>query len=277
MEDDKDMMDEIGEDADMGPDEIEEEVSNEGGNGDVAEENGTGVGDEGDDDFEYDENGDIVIPEDEEDADGEGEAAPAESAPEPPAEDEEKATLRRRLAAFEEQAKDTLSKMGVSEQDPLKGLAKLAAEAEGKSEEEYLRDQREKRELAAARARVQREAFEKRMQADLARIHAAYPETKMYKSPEEFPNFKRFGELVDSGNTPEEAYIASHPDTRAKAVIGAAQQHTLNGTKKHLRSSVPTGGRAGDVTIPRSELREWRELFPGMSDRELTSLYKKTL
>ena len=226
-------------------------------------------------DFEYDENGDILIPEEGEES--EEDESEEEAAPVAPSEDEEKAALRRRLAAYEEQARDTLSKMGVSEQDPLKGLAKLAAEADGKTEEEYLKEQRENQEMAAVRARMQREAFEKRMQADLARIHAAYPETKTYKSPEEFPNFKRFGELMDKGNTPEEAYIASHPEARAKAVVGAAQQHTLNGTKKHLRSSVPTSGGVGEVTMSRSELKEWRELFPGKSDRELAALYKKTL
>ncbi|MBR2312210.1 MAG: hypothetical protein IKA46_02860 [Clostridia bacterium] len=237
-------------------------------------------------DFEYDENGDIVIPEEEQDGEedpageepaAQGEEQPPQDTPKPPAEDEEKAALRRELAQLRSQARDTLSKMGVAEQDPVKGLAKLAAEAAGVPEEEYLKKQREEAELEAARARVKRERFEARMQRDLAEIHAAYPETKMYKSPEEFPNFKRFGELMDKGNTPTEAYIASHPDARANAVAAAARQHDLNDTKKHLRSNVPTGTNSKTVTMPRSVLREWRELFPNKSDRELAALYKKTL
>ena len=241
-------------------------------------------GDEEEDfeDFEYDENGDIVIPDEEQDGEEEqGGEEPAaqgeEQPPEPPAEDEEKAALRRELAQLRSQARDTLSKMGVAEQDPVKGLAKLAAEAAGVPEEEYLKKQREEAELEAARARVQRERFEARMQRDLAEIHAAYPETKMYKSPEEFPNYKRFGELMDKGNTPAEAYIASHPDARANAVAAATRQHDLNDTKKHLRSNVPTGTNSKTVTMPRSVLREWREIFPDKSDRELAALYKKTL
>ena len=236
-------------------------------------------------DFEYDENGDIIIPDEqdgEEAQDGEeppaqGEEQPPEDAPEPPAEDEEKAALRRELAQLRSQARDTLSKMGVTEQDPVKGLAKLAAEAEGKTEEEYLKDRAERATLEATQARMRREAFEKRMQADLAAVHSAYPETKIYKSPEEFPNFKRFGELMDNGNTPAEAYIASHPDARASAVAAATRQHDLNDTKKHLRSNVPTGTNAKTVTMPRSVLREWKELFPHMSEREIAALYKKTL
>lgn len=237
-------------------------------------------------DFEYDENGDIVIPEEEQDGEEEqggeeppaqGEEQPPEDAPEPPAEDEEKAALRRELAQLRSQARDTLSKMGVAEQDPVKGLAKLAAEAEGKTEEEYLKERAERATLEATQARMQREQFEARMQRDLAEIHAAYPETRMYKSPEEFPNFKRFGELMDKGNTPAEAYIASHPDARAKAVAAATRQHDLNDTKKHLRSNVPTGTNNKSVTMPRSVMREWKELFPHMSERELAALYKKTL
>lgn len=237
-------------------------------------------GEEEIEDFEYDENGDIVIPEEKEEeeptAEEEEEGTP-ETAPEPPAKDEEKEALRRELAQLRSQARDTLSKMGMTEQDPVKGLAKLAAEAEGKTEEEYLKDRRERAELEAARARLQREAFEERMQRDLAEIHAAYPETKVYKSPEEFPNFKRFGELMDKGNTPAEAYIASHPNARADAVAAATRQRSLNDTKKHLRSNVPTGTNAKTVTMPRSELLAWRDLFPGKSDQELAALYKKTL
>lgn len=274
------------------PDEPEEEIEDEELEKielDEPEKEPHSEGDEEEDfeDFEYDENGDIVIPDEEQDSEeeqggeepaGEEPAAQGEEhPPEPPAEDEEKAALRRELAQLRSQARDTLSKMGVAEQDPVKGLAKLAAEAAGVPEEEYLKKQREEAELEAARARVKRERFEARMQRDLAEIHAAYPETKMYKSPEEFPNFKRFGELMDKGNTPTEAYIASHPDARAYAVAAATRRHDLNDTKKHLRSNVPTGTNNRSVTMPRSVLLEWRELFPDKSDRELAALYKKTL
>ena len=236
-------------------------------------------------DFEYDENGDIVIPngelgesaDDGERSNEEEEQASVESQPTSPVENEEIRQLRRRYAELERQTKDTLSKMGVQETDPLKGLAKLAAEAEGMPEEEYLKQQREQAELEAARARIQRERFEERMQRDLAEIHAAYPETRTYKSPEDFPNFKRFGELMDFGATPCEAYVASHPDARAAAVASATKQQSLNDTKKHLRSNVPTGTNAKTVTMPRSVLSEWREIFPGKSDKELAALYKKTL
>lgn len=240
-------------------------------------------------DFEYDENGDIVIPDEDGAGDGDGDSAeeggeagekgasaPADPAPAAVAESDEMQVLRAQLAAYERQTKDTLAKMGVKETDPLKGLAKLAAEAEGVPEEEYLKKQREAAELEAARRRIQREKFESRMQRDLAEIHAKYPETKTYKSPEDFPNFKRFGELMDGGATPCEAYVASHPDARAAAVASATKQQSLNDTKKHLRSNVPTGTNARSVTMPRATLLEWRELFPDKSDKEIVALYKET-
>lgn len=256
--------------------EVEEEESEEGENADI------------EDDFEYDENGDIIVPEDPdegEEPEGEEETPKADPAPEkdqpadevkPPERDEEKEALRRELAAYKSQTRDTLKKLGVEDEDGLKGLVKLAAEAEGVSEEEYLKKREEAQREEQARFAQQRSAFEKRMQDDLALIHAAYPETQKYKSPEEFPNFERFGRLVDAGATPVEAYIASHPDSVKESVASATKQQSLNGTKQHLKSAVPKGAKREALHMPKGKLEEWRELFPHKSDKELVALYKKT-
>ncbi len=265
--------------------------------------------------YEYDEDGNIIIPEvigddeddgdepadveDGEDDEGDGEELADAEAPdgeerkegdreeEPPApqtdtpptadeKDAEIARLRRELAARDRVAKDALEKLGVESKDPQTGLASIAAEAEGLSTEEYLKRQQEQAENEEARRFMRRARFEERMRADLARIHAAYPETKKYTSPEEFPNFKRFGELVDAGNTPEEAYIASHPGSSAERVAAAVRQSSLNHTKDHLRSAVPKGSKDNGPRMTRAELESWRDLFPGKSDKEIVALYKKT-
>ena len=49
----------------------------------------------------------------------------------------------------------------------------------------------------------------------------------------------------------------------------------LRGTKTHVRSSAPQKSTARDAGMTRSELREARDLFPGMTDRELNDLYRK--
>lgn len=49
----------------------------------------------------------------------------------------------------------------------------------------------------------------------------------------------------------------------------------LRSTKTHVRSSAPQKSTARDAGMTRSELREARDLFPGMTDRELNDLYRK--
>lgn len=234
-----------------------------------------------DTEFEYDENGDIIIPEDEKDEEEgdseEEEPEKAEMEPVAPERDEEKEALRRKLEEYERQTRDTLKNLGVEEEDGLKGLVKLAAEAEGLTEQEYLAKVEQERRAEQERQARNRSAFEQRMQRDLSEIHAAYPETKRYSSPEEFPNFKRFGQLMDAGATPVEAFVASHPDSIKESAVVSARQSSLNATKQHIRSSVPKGAKRESVHMPKSELRAWREMFPGKSDREIVELYKETM
>lgn len=233
-----------------------------------------------DTDFEYDENGDIIIPVDEKDEEKmepeKEDSEVAKEAPSPPERDEEKEALRRQLEEYKNQTRDTLKTLGVSESDGLKGLVKLAAEAEGLTEEEYLEKRAQARRIEQERLAQQRSAFEERMQRDLAQIHAEYPETRKYSSPEQFPNFKRFGQLMDAGATPAEAYVASHPDSIKESAATSARQSSLNETKQHIRSSVPKGAKKEGVHMPKGELAQWREMFPHKSDKEIIELYKET-
>ena len=259
-------------DEDEGDDENERE--SEGDPDEEADEDTDEDDGDADEDGEQDAQGD--------DADG-GEDATADTAPvtepaskEPDAKDARIAALERELASLRSQSRETLNRLGVTEGDELSGLVKLAAEAEGKTEEEYLRQKQERDRAAEAVRLMQQTKFNAKIAADLAEVQAAYPDAKAYASVKDFPNFKEFGRLRDLGLSPKQAYIASHPDAVRQNVAAATRQQSLNDTKKHLKSAVSKSSRDNTITMTKRELAECRDLFPGMSDREIMKLYRDT-
>ena len=269
--------------------------------------------DEGDIEFDYDEEGNIVIPDDSEDGDSEEEAdeasegadaegnddadkgqdenggaeeAPSAKKPEvvepaaaPDAKDAEIAKLRRQLAERDSQIKDTLKNLGADENGGVAELERLAAEAEEIPVEEYRRRKAEKLQQEEAMRLVQKQKFDEKIRADLAAVQKAYPNTKQYKSVFEFPNFAKFSKFRDVGLSPEEAYIAANPQGVMTSVAGAAQQQArnLSNTKDHLRSNVPVGSKDKSITITKKQMAEYRDLFPSMSDKEIVALHKQTM
>ena len=254
---------------------------------------------ESDDEFEYDEDGNIIIPdviddgeeesEDEEESstdtedatedDGDETDAAEEPVKEDAAANADKARildLEAYLKRLQAQGKDTLKALGVDTDDVLAGLAKLAAEAEGITPEEYAKRQTQAQTVEQARQMVQRTEFEKKARADLAELQAVYPETKGYTDIRQIPNLKRFGELRDLGLSPKEAYSAANPDAIRNNVATAVKKQSLQDTKKHLHSAVPKGSRDTAPKMSRAELTLWRELFPELNDKELLKLYKQT-
>ena len=258
-------------------------------------------------DFEYDENGDIIIPDEDDEADaedasdddsdkgdtdadeeqdetseGDAEEAPAAQEVVEPAsaqqddKDREIAALRRQYSALESQTKDTRAKLGVEDGDIMAGLVKLAAEADEITPEEYLRRKAERDRNAEAVRTLQAIEFEKKMKADLAEVHAAFPETKAYDSVTKFPNFAKFGQFRDKGLSPKEAYIAANPDAVRASVATATKRQSLNETKSHLKPVVSKQSKDNSITITKKEMAEYRELFPNMSDKEIMSLYRQT-
>ena len=250
-----------------------------------------------DDDFEYDEEGNIIIPEDEaeseeseedeettsdEDEASESETEEEESdaekdEPTPDKRDAELAELRKKLNALEAQAKDTLSKLGVKNDDVIEGLVSIAAETDGKSTEEYLKEKSEKERSEAAEQLLRATEFEKKARADLAELKQHYPETKNLKDIRDMsPDvLQKFGKYRDMGLSVKEAYAAANPDGIRQTVAESVKTQTLNGTKEHLRSSVPKGSKDTSVRMTRSELNSWRDLFPGQSDKEIAKLYRE--
>lgn len=249
-----------------------------------------------DDDFEYDEEGNIIIPEDEaeseeseedeettsdedeaSESDSEEASDEEEDEPAPDKRDTELAELRKKLNTLEAQAKDTLSKLGIKNDDVLEGLVSIAAETDGKSTEEYLKEKSEKERSEAAEQLLRATEFEKKARADLAELKQHYPETKNLKDIRDMsPDvLQKFGKYRDMGLSVKEAYAAANPDGIRQTVAESVKTQALSGTKEHLRSSVPKGSKDTSVRMTRSELNSWRDIFPGKSDKEIAKLYRE--
>ena len=261
--------------------------------------------DERDDEFEYDEDGNIIIPdvidedaEDEEDAaddeeeqdetDGENNSDENEGSNEEntetevvkPATDEKDkriAELEQELTKLKAQGKETLSKLGVKDTgNVLEGLESLAAEADDISVEDYRKKKQETEQADEAKKILQKAEFEKKAAADLAELKKYYPELANVKTIYEIENLVEFGRYRDLGIAPKQAYAAANPDKLRENAANAAKQKSLNETKKHLQSLVPKGSKDTSITMTKKELATWRDLFPTLSDKELVKLYKQS-
>lgn len=260
---------------------------------------------EKDDEFEYDDDGNIIIPDviedEDQDEDGDDDAAdtdddtddedegddgsddedkePKEPEAKPEGKDEKDArieALTKELDALKSQSADTLAKLGVKSENVLEGLEKVAAESDDVSLDEYRKKKAESQRDDAARKLYQQAEFEKKMQSDFAEIQREFPETRGLKSLREIENLAKFGRFRDLGLSPKEAYAAANPDSVRKSVAAATKQQSLNETKAHLKSAVPAGSKDDGIAISKNELREWRDLFPNLSDKEISKLYRES-
>ena len=98
---------------------------------------------------------------------------------------------------------------------------------------------------------------------DLEELRTLFPHLKGIESITELQNPLRYAALRDLGLTPREAYMATNEPI---------QRYD---NRSHLRSSVPKGATAPSGILSSSELEAARELFSGLSDREIQKLYKK--
>ena len=268
---------EVDEDGDIiFPDDEEEDADDEG------------LGDEGDEDPDGEDDGESDPDEDDDDGEG-GEAEPGEEeksgdAPDnAPAKadkadkpDEEKEALRRELARFKSQTKDTLKKLGVKESDdPLTDLARLAAEANNETLEEYQRKRAEQESADEAQRFMRAAKFEAKMAADLAEVHAAYPSTRGYTSVKQLPNFSEFARLRDLGVSPKQAYIAANPDAVTAAAAESARQRSMNDGKGHLKPAVRKSSKDNSLALSKKDMAMYRDAFPDLSDKEILALYKQ--
>lgn len=98
---------------------------------------------------------------------------------------------------------------------------------------------------------------------DLIEVRRLCPEFRELESLAELPLASRFGELRELGLSVSEALGA----------LGLSGDR--HDTRSHLRASVPKRlGDAGARMMP-SELERARHLFPKLSEREITRLYRR--
>ncbi len=105
--------------------------------------------------------------------------------------------------------------------------------------------------------------YDKIIKDDLIAIREQFPEAAGLTSITELDNPLRYAALRDMGLSPKEAYLATQRRTDAYD------------NRKHLRGSVPTSAGAARDAMSQAELSAARDLFSGLSDRELQRLYKK--
>lgn len=97
---------------------------------------------------------------------------------------------------------------------------------------------------------------------DLAELRARFPELASIGSITELDNPLRFAELRDLGLSVDEAYLAT------------SKRRVRTDNRRHLTSTVPIG-TIPDREIPRGELERARQMFSGLSDKEIRSLYRR--
>jgi hypothetical protein len=240
--------------------------------------------DEEDDGLTYDEDGNVIIPEDDDDASHDGEQTDEETdteTKETPAvnseskkaeeqsntEPDEVTTLKAELEKLKRRSKAALKALGVESDDVESGLVQIAAEAEGVSEEEYLNNIAEE-EAKEKQAEI---TFAQVVAADLKSLKDVYPACASYKAITDIPNVKRFAELRELGLSAVEAFAATN-----RNLINSGS-NSPKGSKSHLQTVVPKGATGGDNLIPRSEFNQLKELFPDLSNKEIIKLYNKSI
>lgn len=98
---------------------------------------------------------------------------------------------------------------------------------------------------------------------DMKYLISVFPHLEGKKSVAELDNPLRYAALRDLGLSPIEAYLATNHRVRAYD------------NRSHLQSSVPLRATAPAELMGSRELEAARELFAGLSDREIQRLYKK--
>ncbi len=215
----------------------------------------------------YDDDGNLIFNDEEE----EGDTTPQEEPTEPEAEPQSKSEADgeksdTELEDLRKLAKEALSKLGYESDNIKEGLELLSAEAEGRSLEEHRaeKNEREARRLAAEQGLAAKKA------EDIAAVKAAIPLAARFNSIDDFPNVKLFMDLRDLGHSPAEAFRAAHPE-----LIASVTAQATKGSKEHLKSNVPRGHKDTNPGLTRNQLSEFREMFPGKSDKEIAKLYRR--
>ncbi len=297
------MAKEIVKDDDIDLDDIDDELDNDESydlDGDSDEDIDTDIDDEEMDDAEEDdgedeldetdadENNDETDTEGDDKGDKSNEDAPAaESATDK--KDAQIEDLRKQLAAKDSElsnvrnlSKETLQKMGVKVDGTVEeALERANAESEGVSLEDYRKARAATAEAQAAERQLKQQKFEELAANDLSELKKSFPDLLGNKHIADcfdtFADFVQFGKLRDSGIEPKTAYLAINGDKVRAKQTAAAQQKAASGGKDHLNSAVTRKASGDNVVMPKETMREWKELFPHLSEKEIKALYKQSL
>lgn len=174
--------------------------------------------------------------------------------------------LRRNIDKF-------LKSYGYDEGTVEERLEKAVAESEGKTVEEFRKEETERRKAEENARIVQQINSQRVFAADIAALKAQYPELDI-KDIRDIPNFEIFAKARLANLDAVQAFAAANPNFGRESGARSAKQNSLNGTKDHLRSSKPAGN-SENVEIPDSEMRQYRELFPDKTDKQIRALYKR--
>lgn len=109
--------------------------------------------------------------------------------------------------------------------------------------------------------------------ADIAELGRLYPSLGI-TDLRQIDDPGRYGALREMGLSVKEAFLATNAD-RVHAHSSGTTVHRADG-KAHIRGDMPAKGAsaADGFTLSASQMRDARELFPGMSDKEIIALYK---
>lgn len=177
---------------------------------------------------------------------------------------------------------ETLEKMGISVGDNVTDtMERTVAESEGISVEEYRKRRQDSASLAQQKEAEKRQAYEQLAANDLSELKKSFPDLlkkgKINDCFDDFDDFVEFGRLRDAGVSPKRAYLAVNGDKVRNQQAIAAQRKAASDGKKHITSVAPKKASDDNVVMPKETLREWRDLFPGKTDKEIRALYKQSL
>jgi len=102
-------------------------------------------------------------------------------------------------------------------------------------------------------------------ESDAAALRQEFSELSTLGSITELSNPMRYAELRDLGLTPREAYLATREEIPRR------------NNRTHLTPQVPRAATVAAEGMTDRELSEARDLFSGLSDREIRRLYKKVI
>lgn len=139
----------------------------------------------------------------------------------------------------------------------------IKEEAEGSPSLTEENDSTQNHEESAAGNGTQKTDYADLAKKDMQELASLFPHLRGKESVRELENPLRYAALRDLGLSPKEAYLATHGS------VGGYDN------RSHLRSAVPRGAASGSDMLGARELEAARELFTGLSDREIQKLYKR--